>query len=71
MNYTKEILHRCKILGVDIVIKELQYPDNSTICFDTSFDLGNQKHILRYNTLGSMKGAVKIIIANYINQRSR
>lgn len=68
-NY-KETLHHCTILGVDVVIKELQYPDNSTMCFDTTFHLGNEKHMLRYNTLESMRGAVKIIIANYINQRS-
>lgn len=71
MNYNhKETLHHWTILGVDVVIKELQYPDNSTMCFDTTFHLGNEKHMLRYNTLESIRGAVKIIIANYINQRS-
>lgn len=66
-NY-KEILHHYIILGLDVIIKETQYPD--TTYFNTSLELGDELHMLRYDTMESMRGAVKIIIINYINQRS-
>lgn len=69
MNYKhKEILHHYIILGLDVIIKETQYPD--TTYFNTSLELGDELHMLRYDTMESIRGAVKIIIANYINQRS-
>ena len=56
------IVAQYKVLDVDVLIKEHQYPDDNTIAYFAFFRLNGQYHTVKWETVTGLKKKVSMMI---------
>jgi hypothetical protein len=50
MYESEVIVDEYKVLGVNVLIKEYQFPDDNSISYFAFFRLGNEQHTVKWET---------------------
>ena len=68
MSQTETIVDQYTILGVDVLIKEHQFPDSSEIWYHAFFRLGSEYHVVRrHNSLWLREDVWQMVWKYYKN----
>lgn len=59
------IVDKYTILGVDVLIKEHQFPDSNEIWYHAFFQLGSEYHMIRDVRLVSLRRDIHVMLHNY------
>jgi hypothetical protein len=64
------ILDQYKVLGVDVLIKEHQFPDNNEVSYFAFFKLGDEQHMVKWETVAGLRKKVSLIIHKHKHEES-
>lgn len=56
------IIDQYKVLGVDVLIKEHQFPDSNEIAYFAFFRLAGQYHMVKWENVAGLKKKVSSMI---------
>lgn len=58
------IIDQYKVLDVDVLIKEHQFPDSNEIAYFAFFRLAGQYHMVKWENITGLKKKVSLMIHN-------
>lgn len=62
MYESESIVDEYKVLGVNVLIKEYQFHDDNSISYFAFFKLGNEQHMVKWETVAGLRKKVSLII---------